>query len=94
MSQNYTFTAAGSLPDRFKTSGGRSELILGKEGDIFPSSVKVQKISQTGEVITLRDFTSAPTNRGVLLETTPNSTIDITVATTSEFYVELNDLTE
>ena len=92
MDQYYAFTGAGSLPTRFKTEGRYSEVCLGKDGETFPSSVKIQKVAQDGGVITLREFTSAPTNRGVLLETSPNSTIDITV--TGAFYVELNNLAE
>lgn len=91
---NHTFTAAGSLPTRFKTEGGRSEICLGKDGQTFPSSVKIQKVAQDGGIITLREFTSAPTNRNVLVETQPNTTIDIVVGTTSAFYVEINNLVE
>ena len=92
--QNHSFTAAGSLPDRFKTAGRYSEVCLGKDGETFPSSVKIQKVAQDNGIITLREFTSAPTNRNVLVETTPGATIDITVSATSDFYVELNNLAE
>lgn len=92
--QYHNFTAAGSLPSRFRTAGRYSEVVLGKDGETFPSSVKIQKVTQDDGVATLREFTAAPTNRGVLLETTPGATIDITVSATSAFYVELNNLAE
>jgi len=96
MSQNHTFTADGSLPANWETNGRYSEIILGKDGQNFPStSVKIQKITQDNGIATLRSFTAAPDNRSILLETTPRSTIAIAVAGTSgNFYVEINDLKE
>lgn len=90
--QYYTFTGAGTLPTRFTTSGRYSEIILGKDGDTFPSSVKIQKVTQDDGIATLREFTTAPTNRAILLETSPGSTIDIEV--TDAIYVEMNNLSQ
>lgn len=95
MDQNQTFSATGTLDDRWKTKGRYSEVILGKDGQTFPGSVKVQKVTQDDGVATLREFTEAPDNRSILVETSPGSTIDISVTSPSgDFYVELNNLTQ
>lgn len=90
MDQNYTFTGAGTLPDRFETSGRFSEIVLGEDGDTFPDSVIISKVNQKGTLSPLRTFSTKPTNSNILIETQPGTTIDIEV--TGAFYVELNDL--
>ena len=94
MSQNNTFSSSGTLSTRWRTKGRWSEVVLGKDGQTFPSSLKIQKVTQDGGVATLREFTSAPTNRSILLETAPGSTVDIDATVSSDFYVEMNDLAE
>ena len=94
--QYYTFTSGGatSLPKRWSAKGRASQIILGKEGQTFPSSVKIQQVTQDNGVSTLREFTAAPTNRSILVETPANAAIDITATVSADFYVEMNDLAE
>lgn len=92
----HTFTSAGSLPDRFRTKGRYSMLMLGAEGsDTLGTSLKIQRVTATGGLHTIREITSLAslTNNSLKLELPPGSTIDITVAGSPTLYVELADLT-
>lgn len=91
----YHFTSARTLPERFKTAGRYSEIILGAVGDdTFPTTLRVLKVNQRGDTSVLREFTAFPDNRNILLETSPGSTIDIECVGAVDLYVELNDLSE
>lgn len=94
---NHTFSAAGSLTDRFTHKGRYSMLMLGKEGaDTIGTSVKVQRVTEDGGLHTIRTITALTdlTNNSLRLELPPNSTIDITVAGSPTLYVEHADLVE